>query len=140
MTLLMGISILLIGAITAYYAKQRGRRPTVWFMIGALFGLLGLLLLFLMPSYASTAQETTDSQSQAITPTPGQISFSQDHLEKEWYYMDENHQQQGPIAFVALKQAWQHKTLFPDTFVWCEGMLDWRQIKDVPNFGDALST
>lgn len=139
MSWLMIISILLIGAITAHYAKKRGRRPTVWFAIGTLFGLLGLLLLFLMPSYAE--KETPEASNlQPLSPAPVQAPFSQDHLQKEWYYMDENHQQQGPIAFGALKQAWEHKQLIPDTFVWCEGMPDWRQIKDVPNFSDALAT
>ena len=41
---------LALGGVCSYYAKERGRNPIGWFIIGLVFGLLGLITLFLIPN------------------------------------------------------------------------------------------
>lgn len=127
--------LLLIGSITAHYAIQRGRSPFNWFMIGMLFGIMGLLLLFLMPNLATQSSSKTQVQtSVAIEQNP-----PSEYQGKQWFYLDDSHAQQGPVSFRNLLPVWEKKGISSHSFVWCEGMSDWKTIEDLPRFKETLN-
>ena len=51
------------------------------------------------------------------------------------YYIYINKVKAGPYKLEELS----YKPLTPETLVWCEGFVDWRQAKDVPELTDMLS-
>ena len=48
----MLVSGVLFGIISAVLAAPRGRSPVAWFVIGALLGIIGLILVVVLPSRA----------------------------------------------------------------------------------------
>lgn len=119
---------LMIGAATAYFANQRGRDPLIWFMVGMLMGLFGLLLLFLLPVVPDEGVPPQEAIPEQID-TPRTITH--DYLVKDWYYYDRNRERQGPIRFEKLKDLWKESELHEDSFVWSEGMPGWQKIEDL---------
>ena len=132
---------LIIGGATAYYAKQRGRDPLLWFMIGMLLGLLGLLLLFLLPNVNPEAvAKEKESEGPAAPPQKTPPELPHDYFIKEWYYYDSEHNRQGPVRYEALKSLWQNGSLKEDSFVWSDGMEEWKKIAQVPTLYTHLVT
>lgn len=131
---------LLIGAATSYFANQRGRDPFIWFMIGMFLGLLGLLLVFLMPSLESREQDSEDLEEHIIESAQDSelLSNVQEYLLKDWFYLDAMRQQQGPVGFEALKTVWGEGNLSEESYVWCEGMDQWKKVEEIPDLRAAL--
>lgn len=46
--------------------------------------------------------------------------------------------QRGPLTFAELQSRWDTNRVDRDAFVWCDGMRDFLQIRDVPALHDAL--
>ena len=120
-----------VGTATAYFAQQRGRDPLIWFMIGMLLGLMGLLLLFLLPPVAEE-ESSEEAEYKALEekisaePTPP----AHECLIKDWYYYDKSRQRHGPVRFEMLKHLWHDGALHSDSYVWCEGMDKWTKIEE----------
>jgi hypothetical protein len=126
------LSWLVFGGAASYFASQRGRDPFAWFMIGMLLGILGLLLLFLLPPLESDKKETVDPEE--IAPV---ISEPAERL-TDWFYLDKNRIQVGPVAFNALKRAWDDKEITIETLVWREGMGEWKKVAELPSLREVL--
>lgn len=140
---------LLIGAATAHFAKQRGRDPTIWFFIGILLGLLGLILVFIMPALNGTQTQQSPSGSGGTDsisrPSSQAESVKEEHslprhdfFVKDWFYLDDARKQQGPVPFDTLKREWKEERIGHATFIWSEGMDNWKKIGDFSELKDLL--
>lgn len=127
------ISWLLFGGASSYFAKQRGRDPFAWFLIGMLLGILGLLLLFLLPPLSQTAEE--EAPKELVLAKNEDDAFRL----KSWYYLDDQRQPIGPASFGQLKKAEEHGKINSETLLWCEGMSDWKPLSALPQIKEALS-
>ena len=119
---------LVIACISAYYAKERGRNPYIWFFIGFLGSLPGLLILFILPR--KTAKKTEEpalanqeNLSSSLKPPVGSSPF--------WYYLDPSNQQLGPMSFHALEEAWREGKVTLQTYVWNETMENWKLFSEI---------
>lgn len=143
---------LLMGAITSYVAAKRGRDPFIWFAIGILLGLIGLFILVLLPPYTpgsekkegdaaiSSDQDTgAGSNLVSLVITPAAIPSKYDFVGKDWFYIDENGQQQGSITYHTLKTLWIEKKIETETFVWSEGMPEWKKIGSLTELAQSLN-
>lgn len=134
---------LLIGAATAYFAQQRGRDPFMWFLIGIFLGLLGLLLLFLLPVTDKTPESVSGGADRPLQPQePSKEAVlsvkNHDYLIRDWFYLDAEVKQQGPMTFDGLKRLWQEGKVGPDSFVWCDGMEGWKKIEELLDLKEGL--
>ena len=59
-------------------------------------------------------------------------------MSDEWYYIDAQGNQQGPVNVPSLKQLFQGKKINGDSFCWSSSIPDWAAIKDVPGLMDKL--
>jgi len=124
-TLLTIAMSLLLAWGCSYVARRRGRNPMIWLAAGALFGILALIALFILPVVKSAA-------ARAAAPSPPRLALiSPLHAEKFWYFLDEQKQQFGPMSFDALSRARLAGTVKEQTFVWNEAMENWQHFKDV---------
>jgi len=137
---------LLMGAAASYMATQRGRDPLIWFAIGMLLGILGLLILVLLPSLNSEGRSdvkpelsTDEPKVQLLSPSSSEPIIEKDFMIKEWFCLDKARQQQGPMRFDALKSLWGEGKIDNFSFVWCEGMENWKRIQELPDLDEALS-
>jgi hypothetical protein len=118
------VSWLLFGGATSYFASQRGRDPLAWFVIGMLLGILGLLLLFLLPPVGNSAPEKEE-------PMPEVKESSQAPARLvEWYYLDANRNQIGPISYSQLSKITHEGQIKADTLVWSQGMANWQRVDE----------
>lgn len=146
MTLFLSIVLwILLGWVTSYFAQQRGRDPLIWFLIGMLLGLIGLLLLFILPPVEEESGAQSPSEEAELSGEPKMVvemldekSLPFQHL--NWFYMDLDHKQIGPISFKQLKDTWMENKVGPGTFVWSEQMSNWKKIEELPDLKIALES
>lgn len=129
------ISWLIFGGAASYFAGQRGRDPFAWFFIGMLLGILGLLLLFLLPPLSSSSQGGVPEE--IAVEKPKEESWTGIRL-KEWYFLDSEHKQVGPNPYSALRDMWISKKISDQTYVWCDGMENWKKIGEMPELKESL--
>ncbi len=124
---LLLLSSLALGAIAAYIAIRKGRNPYIWFTVGFVFGLLGVMALFIVPQPRKKILQTEALRS---APRP----FIEGPLNLYWYYLDDERQQQGPMSRDALTQAWQNGSIGSKTFVWHEELPSWKPLQELIKF------
>ncbi len=108
------------GSIAAYYAKRKGRNPYLWFAIGCFFGIFGIFALFFL-------KQPKKAPLPAATPTPTRKSLPY----RQWYYLDQDTKQNGPLSTSALETAWEEGKINEATYVWYEGMENWKRWQEV---------
>jgi hypothetical protein len=131
---------LIMGSLTAYFASQRGRDPIAWFVLGMFLGLLGLLILFLLPNLTDKSENSSDEgmdESQLFEAD--YVDVSKEYIGKEWYFLDDHREQQGPLSFESLQDEWRKNKISTDSYVWSDGMADWKRIIDLKGFIEALN-
>ena len=62
-------------------------------------------------------------------PLPGEQAI--------WFYLERT-DQQGPVPISMLRRLWDERVIGPKTFVWRDGMVDWREVRDIPDLGEQL--
>lgn len=133
---------LIIGAICSRTAKHRGRNPSLWFFLGILLGVIGLIILYILPPKKVTL--ATAPSSNPIIPPPIEVSPSLIGTENGpetttlWYYLDEANKQYGPMSFNALQTAWDEDQMTSSTYVWNEQMENWQTLEEIPDLLDKV--
>lgn len=147
--------LLLIGVATGYLAKQRGRDPITWFLVGCILGLLGLLILFVFPSMADVKPEEEEEEPEEIDyedveeeeepfeeePEPlavasapmAEESTPEEEPEEEiteWYYVNAERDQEGPFSHEELQKLHADGIITDETLIWTDGMEDWLPYSD----------
>lgn len=133
--LLTLVIAVLLASLTAYLAKGRGRSPALWFLLGMLFGVFSLIALFLMPMVKPEEPQKRGSVTLVVEPEVVDDAFSR----KSWFYLDAQRKQEGPVPLAALQSLWKAKAIVDTTYVWCEGMENWKKIVDLPDLAERLS-
>lgn len=138
-----------IGCLTAYYAKRQGRNPYLWFMIGFLFGIFAPLVLFYLSFIKNTGDTngmpgmTVSNPDPELEKSPELHSKDEQKLreeeEKLWFYLDQSHQQMGPVSIIALRELWNRGQLGLNTYVWTEGMQEWQKVDVLVDLKAILS-
>lgn len=129
---------LFFGTICAVIAKQKGRDPVAWYVLGMLFCLLALIVLLLLPSLPPQ-QDVEENEDQKLAGIKLQELVEKSYQQNEWFYIGKERNTQGPVGFSFLKKIWEEGGISANSFVWSEGMQKWERIKDLEGFEDALS-
>jgi len=121
MIILLTFSWFLMGGIAAYHAKKRGRNSLLWFAVGLSFGILGVILLFTLPS----------KKTLFIAPPSVPILPEKTDSPLFWYYVDQQHTPQGPMSSLAFEAAKKEGKLDPLSYVWNTEMDSWKRLKEI---------
>jgi GYF domain 2 len=140
------IVLFIIAGFTAYYAQRKGRSPLLWFIIGILLGVIAPFILLFLPivkkehdSGVPTIRSQPDPLLQMEQPPPAPIELKRQEENKLWFYLDQNHQQIGPVSVVALRELWNRGMLELNNYVWTEGMKQWEKVDNLPELKGILS-
>jgi hypothetical protein len=142
--------LFIIASFTAYYAHRKGRNALLWFIIGVLLGVFAPLILLFFPTV------TNDQSKEGVlakTISPSDPSFQelsesqqtsdalkqQEEENKLWYYLDQNHQQIGPVSVIALRELWKRGLLELNNYVWSDGMAQWEKVDNLPELKAILN-
>lgn len=134
MMILTTILMMFIGTLTAYLAVRRGRDPYIWFAIGILLGIFGIALLYILPSLkeeTAALENTLDKNKNTVIPAVCELLPA-----KEWFYIDEDGKQHGPVTMEVMKKLWDDDLITGATFVWSEGMDKWKRVREVEDFDE----
>ena len=101
----------------------------IWFVIGVFFAFFGLLLLLILPP----VKEEALKEEREIVAVP-------DFIYKQWFYLDEERSQKGPVGFTYLVDAWKKSRINEKTYIWTEGMETWLSIKEQNDIKTFLET
>ena len=143
------ILLIIIAIFTSYYAGSQGRNPLKWFVIGLLLGILAPLILLFLPTVkkdknGSFPSMTISPPDPSLAHLPPAALSSEDLKIKEeenklWFYLDQNHEQVGPVSVVALRELWNRGKLELNQYVWSEGMEQWKKVEDLPELRVVLN-
>ncbi len=147
LNILFFILLLPIAGAAAYYAKRKGRNPLFWFVIGVLLGIFSLLILWLLPHVSSNQDQEGEARPTMTVSNPDPSLHHSTSVEivrpleedKLWYYLDQHHQQMGPVSIVALRELWNRGQLDLESYVWAEGMAQWQKVDHLPNLKTVLN-
>lgn len=140
---------ILMGIATSYIANQRGRDPYIWFALGMFFGVLALLTLVLLPQVKAEELEKDERNKEIVERREKQME-EQERIEnapdlepqsietKEWFYLDKERQQHGPLSFYVINELWEGGTVNSQTYVWTEGMPEWKRVQEISDLYDIL--
>lgn len=143
------ILLLIIASLTAYYANRKGRNPLLWFIIGVLLGIFAPLILLFFSAVKSEPADVArglkisppDSSRQQLSDS--QLKSDDLKLQEEenklWYYLDQNHQQIGPVSVIALRELWNRGLLELNNYVWSDGMEQWEKVDNLPELKAILN-
>jgi hypothetical protein len=115
----------LVGFLSAHIATRRGRNPYFWFSIGFLFGIFGILAIFLIPNPKKKPQPSPPPP--RVEPKP----YIDGPIDRFWYYLDGANRQQGPMSHNALTKAWKTGEIASSTLVWHEELADWKELQEL---------
>lgn len=124
------------GSLCAYIASRRGRHVIGWFLIGLFFGLIGLVVLALMPKKTPSNVAAVALNSTASLPSAESTiaieSAKEDVTESaSWYYIDNEKKTIGPLSLAKLKEHLTTGILKQESYVWNESMSDWKKVQDI---------
>ncbi len=139
----------IVGLISAYVAKRKGKNPLVWFAMGTLFSVLGLMILLMLP------KNKDDEDKSTLAPVHSMSSEGGLHAEEEgfnepspsvkrikpdptlqWHYIFESDnivEVRGPMSIDELRKAVVNLKLPITTFIWCDEFPDWTPISEFQN-------
>lgn len=137
----------LLAFACAYYAEKKGRSSLGWFILGFLFTFIALIILFFLPplkreksdqfpSNSSHGPILKDLEHRIPPPTPFELYKEENRL---WYYLDQKHQQMGPVSVIALRELWNRGLLEINSYVWSEGMEKWEKVDQLPELKAVLN-
>ncbi len=150
-TIIALIISVIMGLLSAYFAKKRNRNPIRWFLIGATFGLIGVLILLILPAVGKPTNLTNqvetapatikEANSESVVPADSSPSFPiykkriSSDKSIQWYYIDEKSNTIGPFIIDELRKEIIKKKLDISTYIWCEEYNDWTRINEFQNYG-----
>lgn len=117
--------LMLLGAsffalLTRSKAAKYKKNTTLWFWIGFIFGIWGLLAFYLTKKRSSlqtNPQEITASSKSLLT-----LNYS------TWYY-NMNQEIQGPSSADYIEKLYANGELHDQTLLWNETLTDWTELK-----------
>jgi hypothetical protein len=131
---------LVLGLVTSYFAVRKGRSQLGWFILGFLFGIIPLIVLYFLPDIPNGIPTMSVSEPDpSLIPTPIKPPELLPDETKLWYYLDQDHKQTGPVSIVALRDLWDRGLLGLETYIWSEGMPQWKRLEDMPDLKDAIN-
>lgn len=137
------ISWTLIGYLCSRIAQNRGRNPMLWFILGAILGLIAVIVLYILPSRVVVAsagaipENKVSDEDVSYIPPEDVASRPPEAL---WYYLDKENNQFGPMSFNALQSAWNSDEINAATYVWNEKMEDWKTLEELPETLENIKT
>lgn len=120
------LAMLFSGLLCFTVAQKRGRNPRLWGLFGFCFSFLGVALFLLFDFLDRKRQEKAPVQTMFFPPAPP--------LEEEerWFYIDKSLHQIGPVKLRDLSDAWEKADINENSYIWKNGMDQWKKIKETP--------
>lgn len=137
----------LSGFIGYYIAIKKNKSPVLWFIIGFFFGLIGILILILLPEtpniqnkppYRNQYSSKPNQQNETFEET---IILHEDENQEEfdhWFFLNHEKQTLGPFSLKAICKNISKKEQPEKTWLWKKGMKNWQRLEEIPEALEQL--
>lgn len=133
---------ILVGIVSAYIAFKKNRNYLAWFFGGMFLGLIGIIVLLILPPLEITSNANRDLlEKRALSELKENPSIFQDKVlidGETWYYLDENRKNVGPMSFEQLVEQVKKRPNKEETWIWNKGMPGWKRAKELPLLSEKL--
>lgn len=109
------IILIVIATINAYISILKGFKWPTWFILTLLLGPLVTIILYFSKKKKTSLEES--------------FTIPRDGL---WFYLTKDSKQIGPISSYRVEELFEIKELSHDTYVWKEGMQEWKKLENTP--------
>ncbi len=131
---------IIIAIATSYFAGRKGRSQLGWFILAVFFGIIPMIVLYFIPELSNGNPTMAVSKpAPSLHPTPTKPFESSPEENRLWYYLDQNHQQIGPVSTIALRDLWDRALLDSNSYLWSEGMSQWQKLEELPDLKKILT-
>ncbi len=115
--LLFYLLCIIQGLVASSIASKKGYNAHLWFAAGLVCGVFGILgAYFLQPK----RKRRTTARKEPLPPTlPHRM----------WYYLDDAHEQKGPVSSSALLALLVDRKIVHSSYVWHEEMEAWESLE-----------
>lgn len=118
--------------LCASLAQKKGKHPLIWGIIGFSLSIFGIIL-FLLQDYFDRKKAKKIKvleKKQSLEPPP---------VEDFWYYVDSGCHKIGPVKLRDLENAWEKSNINENSYIWKNGMPEWKKIKEIPEVSKDLA-
>lgn len=131
------------GFIGYYIAIKKNRSPVLWFIIGFFFGLLGILILLLLPEmpkiqnkspYRNQYSSNSNQQNEILEKT----IILNDEEASCWFFLTDEKQTLGPFSLQTICKNISKKEQPEKTWLWKKGMKNWQRLEEIPEALEQL--
>ena len=84
------------------------------------------------PGAVSSPEEEREAAGAAALDESGFIPLHE-IVAMQWYYVDKNKQQQGPMSVQSLTAHWKDGRVHENSYVWAQGMGEWVKLNKMPD-------
>ncbi len=118
-TVIIGV---VCGLSCGFYAYRNKKNPYLWFFIGLMCGVLGLLFLIFFPF--------KKKQTEPVLAQPVPYSYSG----KLWHYLDPANTCLGPMSEQKLHDEFKKGIITSSTYLWNQEMDEWKTLEQLKLF------
>ena len=112
MILLSFLFSALFGFVAYIWAKQEGRNPWIWFLVGFALGIFGLFILWYIPKFLTKVRSKKEKPIEQNLAPPEEMFFSDKrNFEQMWHHLDEKNEISTAISFQKLQSLWKEKKI-----------------------------
>lgn len=127
------------GLLCSYLAKRRGKNPFLWFFLGLFLGIFAVALIIVLPLIENKFLKKSPASPPPPQAIPSPLPLKETWNEN-WFYLDAARQTQGPLPFSELVALWHNNQLTAHSFLWKEGMENWKKISDMNDLYEDLKS
>lgn len=109
------IILIVIATINAYISIMKGFNWPTWFILTLLLGPLVTVILYFSKKKKISLEKA--------------FAIPRDGL---WFYLTKDSKQMGPVSSYRVEELFEIKELSRDTYVWKEGMQEWKKLENTP--------
>ncbi|NGX33486.1 MAG: hypothetical protein K1060chlam4_01555 [Candidatus Anoxychlamydiales bacterium] len=119
-------------------AYKRKRDTQLWFILGLLFGIVALAIIYFLKPLKSF-KKNTQRISKRISTKPLINHFAVLKTDNNyWYYLDNTKKQIGPMSLEKLYDFYLKQKISNYTYVWNDTMDNWKKLKEISSLSKIL--
>lgn len=124
------------GFLCSYIARKKARNPNLWFWLGILLGIVGVLLIAFLPKQVIRRRRRNSKVVvEEQLAAENQVTFQPS---EHWFYLDKTRASKGPLTLQELQKIWKEEECSESTYLWKEGMEGWKHLKELPDLQKIL--
>lgn len=135
----------LLGFIGYYIAIKKNKSPIIWFIVGFLFGFIGIIILLILSDKVDNSNDLSYENKYSPRNKQNKEYIEEATVQQEetqpsnfWFFLNENKQITGPVSLDIIYKNIIKKEYPEKTWIWKKGMKNWQRLEEIPEALEQL--